>query len=182
MDYTYGILPFFGHHLPNFPGLTFVLVLAAFVISAASYHLGKAMPTAQGQILASGANAVLGSRIEAALSQRRRVKGRNARSSLRRRQPTADRCLGSRDSISDEASEEQGQRASTGGPRFISRERFFLTKSEIGAIRIPIDGILSGASRPGHEILWLFDSWLNHNPRASGRPRKFFLIFSAVTL
>ena len=28
-----------GHHLPNFPGLTFVLVLAAFVISAASYHL-----------------------------------------------------------------------------------------------------------------------------------------------
>ena len=36
--------------------------------------------------------------------------------------------------------------------RRYSRERLFLTKSEIDAIHIPIDGILSGASRPGREM------------------------------
>ena len=65
-------------------------------------------------------------------------------------------------------------------PDFISRERLFLTKSEIDAMHIPIVGIMSGASRPRREILWLLDAWLNHNPRASGGPRKFFLTFSAV--
>ena len=38
------------------------------------------------------------------------------------------------------------------GPDFISRERFFLTKSEVGAIHIPIGEIVSGASWPGREI------------------------------
>jgi hypothetical protein len=50
-----------------------------------------------------------------------------------------------------------------------------LTKSEVGAIHIPIGGILSGASGLGREILWLFDTCLN--PRASWEAEEIFSSF-----
>jgi hypothetical protein len=56
-----------------------------------------------------------------------------------------------------------------------------LTKSEIDAISIRIDGIDAPGCQPGEESPWLFETSVITTHRASGKGGGDFLIFSLVT-
>ena len=54
-----------------------------------------------------------------------------------------------------------------------------LTKSEIDAIHIPIDGISSGACEPRSERSWLFETLLDHNLTRESKGEEIFSTFFA---